>query len=193
MINRIMGNWRWLARELQRLARPGERVLEIGAGSADFLHWLSRSRPGGALDFEVTGLDLAPRPKDWPQGRGWHQADLLDFDGFDAFDVVLASLTLHHFAPDQLAVLGKRLAGGPRVVLACEPARRRLHLWQARALVLLGINRVTRHDAPASVGAGFRGRELPDALGLHLPAWSVVLASTWLGGYRMAAVRLPPP
>src|SRR5580698_3898368 len=75
IINRAMGNPRWFLRELPPLLRPGERVLELGAGTGDLGIALN------ALGIPVDGLDLWPRPAAWPAARAWHQADLKTFSG----------------------------------------------------------------------------------------------------------------
>ena len=55
---------------------------------------------------------------------------------------------------------------------ACEPRRSRFALRASRLLGLIGCNDVTRHDAAASVRAGFAGRELsalwPDEAGWQI-------------------------
>jgi hypothetical protein len=40
-----------------------------------------------------------------------------------------------------------------------------------------------------SIAAGFRGEELPAALGLTTAEWNVRCTTTLLGAYRMIAVR----
>jgi len=53
------------------------------------------------------------------------------------------------------------LAGqSARAFLACEPLRSPFALFASRMVFALGCNDVTRHDAVASVRAGFAGREL---------------------------------
>jgi SAM-dependent methyltransferase len=188
-INAVMGNWRWLARMLRRHAQPGDRVLELGAGRGEFLSWWSRFDSALAGAVAVRALDRAPRPEQWPEALSWEQTDLVDYEHYDRCDVVIANLVLHHCDQSGLATLGRRLAGGPRVVIASEPARRRRHVWQARLLAFLGVNRVTRHDAVVSVRAGFRGRELPALLGFEASTWKVDIATNWRGAYRMTAVR----
>ena len=191
LINRLMGNWRWLAGLLDEHLQPGDRVLEIGAGRGEFLSWWNdHSRSAAAAN--ITGLDLAPRPRHWPSAWKWIQNDIADHTSYDCFDIVLANLTLHHLQDHTLAELGRHLSRGPRAVLVSEPARRRLHAWQARVLVVAGINYVTRHDSVASVRAGFRDGELPRLLRLDATAWQVQVSSTWLGAYRMSAVRRAP-
>ena len=51
-------------------------------------------------------------------------------------------------------------AARTQLFVACEPRRSALALAGSRALVLLGVGAVTRHDSVASVKAGFTGREL---------------------------------
>ena len=75
-------------------------------------------------------------------------------------DIVTANLFLHHLDDAALTRLLALMAARAKGFVACEPRRRALRCW-ARALVfVLGANDVTRHDAVASVRAGFRGREL---------------------------------
>ena len=75
-------------------------------------------------------------------------------------DVVTANLLLHHFHADELARLLALAAGAAPLVAACEPRRGMLPLLASRLSWAIGANRVTRHDAPASVHAGFAGSEL---------------------------------
>lgn len=192
-INRIMGNWSWIERELRARTSGGARVLELGAGDGAFGHWLARNgrknaAPGGVVE-DWHGLDLAPRPESWPEDWSWTQADLLRYDCYSSTDVVVANLVLHHFDEEQLRQLGSRMRHGPGLILACETARRLCHVWQAHALALWGMSRVTRHDAPVSVRAGFRDGELPALLGLDGAGWQVEITQTWKGAYRMVAQR----
>jgi hypothetical protein len=184
LINRIMGNHRWFARTLPRLLGPGETVLEIGAGDGHLGMALA------ARGISADGLDLAPRPAAWPRARAWHSADLRDFAGYGAYPVVIGNLIFHQFSAADLAALGSALGRAARVLVACEPVRRRRsQLLLAVFGPLLGASAVTRHDGPVSVAAGFRGDELARALGLDPAAWNVHTTTTVLGAYRLVATR----
>jgi hypothetical protein len=50
--------------------------------------------------------------------------------------------------------------GGAAGLVACEPRRNLFALAASHLVFALGANHVTRHDAVASVRAGFAGREL---------------------------------
>lgn len=187
LINSLMANGRWLKKTLQRQARANDSTLEIGAGTGENARIIGAALGTGA---QMTGLDLLPRPEGWPASWRWEETDVLEYGGFAEHKVVFANLFLHHFTPDQLAELGRRMQQGTRLILANEPARRRLHWMQAKSLALLGVNSVTRHDAPASVHAGFLGNELPNALELSPERWSISIHTTMLGAYRMIAKRI---
>jgi len=186
LINRITGNFGWLADTIPLLARPGEPVLEIGAGTGD----LSRRLHG--LGVAADGLDLWPRPADWPEARAWRTADLREFDGFDGYPILVANLILHQFSAPELAVIGRRAGRAARAIVACEPARlRRSQLLFAAVSPFFGANYVTRHDARVSIAAGFIGGELPELLGLERDRWECRCSITPLGVYRMLAIRRP--
>ena len=186
LTNAIVGNHRWLARTLPRLLRPGEKALEIGAGLGELGQRLHRQ------GLHVGGLDLWSRPSDWGPANAWHVADLRTFDGYGDYDAILGNLIFHQFSDAELAALGKKLRAKARVILACEPGRRRVSQTLFRTIgPLLGANYVSLHDAHVSIAAGFRADELPRLLGLNPAEWNVTCTTTVLGAYRMTAVRRP--
>lgn len=185
LINAIMGNHRWLGREIRRQLRPGWRLLELGAGDGSLGARLAGR--GVCAASQLAGLDLAPRPVCWPAGATWTRGDVLAEPLPDA-EVVVANLFLHHFDSVALARLGARLPDSCRVLIASEPSRRQLHLAQAGLLALLALlGRVTRHDMMVSIRAGFRGGELAAALGIG--TWECAIGSSVLGAHRLCAVR----
>ncbi|MSU48752.1 MAG: hypothetical protein EXS37_06645 [Opitutus sp.] len=184
LTNRLLGNHRWFARTLPRLLRPGELALELGAGTGEL---------GKRLDLAkiaVDGLDLWPRPTDWPSARAWHVANLNAFVGYSPYAAVFGNLIFHQFADADLAVLGAKLRRFARVIVACEPGRRRLSQILYSALgPVFGANYVSLHDAHVSIAAGFCRDELPHLLGLTPTEWDIRCGTTRLGLYRMVAVR----
>jgi hypothetical protein len=185
LTNAIVGNHRWLARTLPPLLRPGERALELGAGTGELGRRLARA------GLTCDGLDLWPRPAAWPAECEWHRTDLLRFTGYAPYAVVVGNLIFHQFSAADLSALGAALqAGGVRTIVACEPARRRLSQLLYRTLgPLFGANHVSLHDAHVSIAAGFRGDELPRALGLAPAEWRIRRFTTLLGVYRLVAER----
>ena len=184
LTNRAMGNFRWFLRTLPPLVRSGETVLELGAGTGD----LARALHGRGVS--VDGLDRWPRPAEWPADRAWHSADLTAFPGYASYPVIIGNLIFHQFSEVELAALGARLRDHARLIVACEPARRRLYqIIFGVVAPLLGANYVTRHDARVSIAAGFRGNELSRALGLDPALWECRVTKSLLGAYRLVASR----
>jgi hypothetical protein len=75
-------------------------------------------------------------------------------------DVVLANLFLHHFTDERLRELFCLISERTKCLVACETRRDWPSMIVCRYLGLVGCNSVTRHDALASVRAGFIGTEL---------------------------------
>jgi hypothetical protein len=186
LTNQAIGTHRWLERNVPLLLRPGERALEIGAGTGELGVRLARR------GVRLSGLDLWPRPANWPADGSWHQEDLLRFAGYGDYAMIIGNLILHQFSGADLASLGDKLRRAARVIVVCEPHRRRSSQVLYRTFApLFGANHVSLHDAHVSIAAGFRGAELPAMLGLHPRQWQVRCSSTLLGIYRMIAVRSP--
>lgn len=191
-LNTIMGNFRWIRKELGRNARSGEKSVELGAGDGGLVRYVAQTHP--ALANRWTGLDLAPPPlHSLPDGAGWLQGDFLAegpaADALRGADIVVANLILHHFQDDQLTLLGRRLHRA-RLLVISEPARRPSHLWKGRLLnAILGFNYVTMFDMARSIQAGFRIGELPKLLRLDEKVWTVRESMSQLGAYRLVAER----
>jgi hypothetical protein len=184
LVNAFMRNQGWFRRVLPSLIRPGEPVLEVGAGTGEM--GLSLAKAGVAVD----GLDLWPRPGSWPVDRQWHRADLMRFGGYGAYPVVIGNLIFHQFKDAELAELGAVLRRTCRVVVACEPLRSRLsQVLMAAFGPVLGANYVTLHDARVSIAAGFLGDELSAAMGFDDGHWECSCTKAAPGALHMIAVR----
>ena len=184
LTNHLMGNYRWFARTLPIHVRPGESVLELGAGTGEMGCRLHNA--GVNLD----GLDLWPQPANWPATSEWHRDDLLKFEQYERYPVVMGNLIFHQFRSEELALLGATLNRSTRLIVASEPVRRRFsQIAFASIAPLAGANRVSRHDAHVSIAAGFSSEELPQQLGLSPVEWEWTCSSTLFGAYRMIATR----
>ncbi|MES2475774.1 MAG: class I SAM-dependent methyltransferase [Verrucomicrobiota bacterium] len=182
-INFLMGNERWIRREVRRFPAAARRgMVEIGAGDGALCHRLAQDFP----DAPVSAYDLAPRPA----GAGrvdWHQGDLFKMPPPAPGGVLVANLFLHHFEAPALVRLGKWMEGFERLIFN-EPDRAQLPHVLGCALDPF-VNRVTRHDMQVSIDAGFRKGELTDALGLLDNRWHIRETSTWRGSRRVVASR----
>lgn len=185
-VNAIMLQARIMARLLSaHCKRPG-KIIELGGGDGTFM--LSVARRLRWRDVDLVLVDqqniVGAGTRAGFAALGWRlsvrQGDIFDFlgHGSEAADIVAANLFLHHFADAELARLLRGAAALAPLFVACEPQRSVLALTGSRMLFAVGCNDVSRHDAVASVRAGFAGTELswlwPSGEGWRLheaPAW----------------------
>jgi hypothetical protein len=197
-VNALMANARIVAAHLLRVA-PGPlgNVAEIGAGDGAFALRVASRLPVPQAPATFTLVDrqaiVGAQTREAIARRGW-QPRLATADVFEwletapEFDAIVANLFLHHF--DE-AALGRLLAGvaaRTRCFVACEPRRSALALTGSRLLGLIGCNDVTRHDAVASVRAGFDRDEL-SRLWPDRSAWILEERSRGLFSHAFVARR----
>ena len=186
LINALQGNPRWIARTLAPRLRPGDHILEAGAGDGTLGRELWRRLPI-LRRCRYTGLDRqCGRPAGWPGGWDWIRADLLDHPLVPAPRVVVINFLLHQFPDGQLVDLSRRLQAAAFWVV-CEPHRRRHALLGLGLLRLLGLHPVSWQDGRTSILAGFRGRELPALLEADAAGRATSVTIDPRGVYRMVS------
>jgi ubiquinone/menaquinone biosynthesis C-methylase UbiE len=163
-VNRWLGGRRAIARALRPFLVPGARLLDVGCGSADMPGWLARRPPRPAL---VVGLDLK-----WLHVRQAPAAvhpvvgdvRALPFAPL-SFDVVTASLFLHHFDEEEAPEVLRRLFALARGALVVNDLHRARVPWLfGRAVFPLAFeSRVSVEDGLLSIRRAFRPDELRDA------------------------------
>ncbi len=201
-IHRWMGTRSTVLRAWQDLlpaAQPAGplRLLELGAGDGSLMLAVARRLAPAWPDVELTLLDRQPVVGSATLAAyaqlGWRithcRRDALDWaadtgantpPATPRFDLVIASLFLHHFDGAALRTLLAAIAARANRVIAVEPRRAALALWGSRAVGLIGANAVTRADAVLSVRAGFSGRELSVAWPSASAGWQLAEARAGL-------------
>jgi hypothetical protein len=191
-LNAFFGNPAWFRQQICQLQTPIACLLEWGAGNGTLLRSLASALNPSPLLF---GTDLVAPPPGW-NGK-WSQGDLLSPTApplplpASGSTVILANLFLHHFETANLTLLGAHL-DDPRVstLLITEPWRHSAFWLGAHALTRARqMGRVTRHDAPISVRAGFRRGELASALKLNPLNWMIEETTDLRGMIRLRAHR----
>jgi SAM-dependent methyltransferase len=200
-LNLCMGNVGAMARALRRAfdGRAPRRILELGAGDGTFLLRVARRLAPAWANLKLELLDRQRLLQADTQAAiarlGW-QVEGMQADVFDWLrrppgaprDALLANLFLHHFSEAQLTELLSAASRCAPLFAALEPRRARLALACSRMVWLIGCGRVTRHDAPVSVRAGFAAREL-SALWPAGPGWSLHEGRAGLFGHLFVARR----
>ncbi len=154
---------------LRHLARPPRRIIELGGGDGDFMLRIARRIGNSWRDIELILVDrqdlVATETRRELRRLNWNLThfaeDVFIFleRGITA-DLIAANLFLHHFEPAGIKRLFAGASALAPAMIACEPRRNRFALAASHCVRVLGCNRVTRHDAVASVRAGFREPEL---------------------------------
>lgn len=162
-VNRWLGGRRSLRGAVLPYLRRGGRLLDVGCGSADVPAFLLRRLPPGvtAVGLDRKRLHLLQAP------AGVHRvaADVraLPFAP-RSFDVVTASLFLHHFdGPDMAGVIRALFDLARRALVVSDLHRARLPLVFGRLVFpLIFRSPVSVNDGLVSIRRGFRPDELRD-------------------------------
>ena len=190
-VNRWLGNRGALLRAVREHLPPGGRLLDVGCGSADLPAFLLSRLPGPlravGLDVKAVHLRAAPRNVRRVVADVRH----LPFPE-RSFDVVTASLFLHHFDALDLPALLVGLSRLARRALVVNDLRR-AHVplaFGSLAFPLLFRSRVSVEDGLLSIRRGFREAELRAAFAAAaIPGVSIRRSFP----YRLLAVAEAPP
>jgi hypothetical protein len=164
-INAWMGNAGIMANVLKEnfSGTPGQ-ITELGAGDGNFL--LRVAKKTNWQNISVTLLDLQ---KNVPAETlaafskiNWRAetivADVFEWNG--AAEIIIANLFIHHFENAKLKELFHIIAARSKLFIAVEPHRFHFPFPCAQMLRLIGCGKITRHDAEASIAAGFVREEI---------------------------------
>lgn len=174
-INRGLGgaglSWRAVGPLLNE--RPtGEhlKLLDVGTGAADIPHALRRKTADRDPTLEIVATDVRPEivsiARETAGPAPIFEVRLAPADHIDeqdgSFDVVHASLVMHHLEPPEAIELLREMARvASRAVIINELDRGQGWLIAAKLLTRLTTrNAYTRHDGPLSVRRAYRPNEL---------------------------------
>lgn len=144
------------------------RLLDVGTGAAD----IPASLLASTQHLDITAIDsrgeivgLAQRVQAGTAGLRIELADGSALPWAEgAFDIVHASLVLHHLGPRAAVSLLREMARVARIGVIINDLERTRHGWLGAWLLLHGMsrNRYTLHDGPLSVRRAWRAAEVVD-------------------------------
>jgi SAM-dependent methyltransferase len=165
-VNRWLGNRRAFQRALRPFleAAPRPRLLDVGCGSADVPAAVVRAlgRPMLAVGLDAKRLHLQEAPREVAPVQG--DVGRLPFRP-RSFDVVTASLFLHHFTDEALPDLLRSLFALTRRALVINDLRRAWvpYVFGRAVFRPLFRSRVSVADGLMSIRRGFTERDLREA------------------------------
>jgi SAM-dependent methyltransferase len=162
-----------------RLKRP-LRVLDVATGGGDIPIRLERRARRAGIDLHLDGCDVSAVALEHARAcaaRAGADVSFFEFDALrddfpEGYDVLTASLFLHHLSEDQARLVLRRMAAAARhLVLINDLARS----WLGLGLAHLGTHLLTtcdivHYDGPRSVEGAFtlgEVRTLAEQAGLH--------------------------
>jgi hypothetical protein len=168
-INKVMRAQRLMAERLRALPQP-RTLVDLGSGDGRFLLGVARRLDWYKVKAVVLDRQdiVSVKTRRAFNALGW-RCEVVTGDVFESLPriepgaVITANLFLHHFDDAALEKLLRLAAEKCDAFIACEPRRTASALFASKLVGLIGANAVTRHDAVASVRAGFSGRELSQA------------------------------
>ncbi len=159
-------------RALARGAGEPLRVLDLACGAGDVTMHLATLAARGGLAVQVDGCDVSPVAIEHARERAAREGVAVGFSRLDVltdalpegYDVVTASLFLHHLTrADAVGLLGRMSRAARRMVIVSDLRRNHLGLL----IAALGTRLLTREavvhiDGPRSVRAAYTPSELSE-------------------------------
>jgi 2-polyprenyl-3-methyl-5-hydroxy-6-metoxy-1,4-benzoquinol methylase len=204
-VNRLFGGTRAILKHLPGLVdvMPADReitILDLGTGSADIPEAVARWARSRGLRVSICASDVSPEVLHAAQAMALPDP-AISYASYDArnvplvdqsIDIVLCSLTLHHFPPPDAARVLREMDRLAARGFILNDLRRSAagFLATAAASRITTHNPLTRNDAPLSIRRAYTPDELRALLGRAGIHDATVETAPW---FRMIAVRGPRP
>lgn len=201
-VNQLLGGTSTILRHLPRMIDATSReapirLLDLATGSADIPVAIDRWAAKRKIEIAIVASDRSKDVLELAKQRTAHHPGI-SIARYDArsiplpdrsFDIVLCSLSLHHFTPDDaVRVLGemRRLARTGFILNDLSRSRTGyVAAWIGAHLTTR--NRLTRHDAPLSVRRAYTPAELDTLLHRAGILDAAISRNFW---FRMAAIAM---
>jgi 2-polyprenyl-3-methyl-5-hydroxy-6-metoxy-1,4-benzoquinol methylase len=172
-LNRWFGSYRLVLSFIRHWIRPADklRVVDLATGSGDiprlivdYARKINATVEIDAVDRQPATLEIARRlSADYPE-ISYREANVLEWNSVEAYDIALCTLALHHFSNDDAVRLLRRCCQLSRRFVLVSDLRRSFSLIAGVYLLTALIFRepMTRHDARLSTIRAFSFSEMSD-------------------------------
>ena len=175
-LNRFFGSHRLVLHFLRRWIKPGDhvRIVDLATGSGDiprliidYAQKMGAKVGVDALDRQSATLEIARKLSGNYPEISYIDANVLEWQPADPYDIVLCSLALHHFSDEDAVRLLRRCRELSQKFVLVSDLRRGLLATIGVYLLTALIFRepMTRYDGRVSAARAFSFAELDDLAG----------------------------
>jgi 2-polyprenyl-3-methyl-5-hydroxy-6-metoxy-1,4-benzoquinol methylase len=172
-LNRWFGSYRIASRFVRRWIEPRchMRIVDLATGSGDIPRLIvDYARKIGAhieidaVDRQRATLEIAMKLSSGYPEISYREANILQWDSAQTYDIALCSLTLHHFTDQDAVILLRRCCALSQKFVLVSDLRRGFLLRTGVYFLTALIFRepMTRHDARLSAERAFSFAEMRD-------------------------------
>jgi 2-polyprenyl-3-methyl-5-hydroxy-6-metoxy-1,4-benzoquinol methylase len=170
-LNRWFGSYRLVLSFIRRWIKPGARarVIDLATGSGDIPRLVADCARRIGAHVEIDALDRQPATLEIARKLStrypeiyYREANILEWDSVETYDVVLCTLALHHFSDEDAVSVLRRCRELSQSFVLVSDLRRGFHLRAGVHLLTEMIFRepMTRYDARLSAVRAFSFAEL---------------------------------
>jgi 2-polyprenyl-3-methyl-5-hydroxy-6-metoxy-1,4-benzoquinol methylase len=175
-LNRFFGSHRLVLHFLRRWIKPGDhvRIVDLATGSGDiprlivdYAQKIGAKVEVDALDRQSATLEIARKLSGNYPEISYIDANILEWQPADPYDIVLCSLALHHFSDEDAVRLLRRCREFSQKFVLVSDLRRGLLATIGVYLLTALIFRepMTRYDGRLSAARAFSFAEVDDLAG----------------------------
>lgn len=172
-LNRYFGSYSLIRYFLRRWLRPGERlnIVDLATGSGDIPRLIIEYARSIGANIRIDALDRQPATLEVARSLSANypeisfvEANMLNWQPNESYDLVLCSLALHHFSEEEaVRILGCCRKWSRKYVLVADICRGKLASGGIYLLTALIFREpMTRFDARLSVQRAFSFAEMQD-------------------------------
>lgn len=174
-INQLLGGNKLTLHGIKELLKKADVsktiiIADIGCGNGDMLRMLAKYGKKRNLNFKLIGIDANAFTIDYAQklSKDFSNIEYRCMDIFSEefsqlkYDIVLCTLTLHHFSTKQIAEVMETLNKNASIGIVVNDLHRSKLAYRLFELiaVIFNLNNMSRNDGLISILKGFKKKEL---------------------------------
>lgn len=173
-INKLLGGNQLTLQGVKKLINSKEEItiVDVGCGNGDMLRALADFGIKNNLKFNLIGIDANAFTIDYAMklSKEYPNISYKCEDIFSEvfsqlkYDIILCTLTLHHFKNEQIDYLLKLFYKQSKIGIVINDLHRNIIAYRAFQLIcfIFRLNRMSKEDGLVSILRGFKKQELID-------------------------------